>query len=73
MKGKIYRACMQSVLVYGSYTWALKVRDTQQLERTERMMVRWMCGVSLEDRKFIGQSILYSPSRLYFLIYDPLI
>jgi hypothetical protein len=51
MKGKIYRACVQSVLVYGSETWALKVSDTQQLERTERMMVRWMCGVSLKDRK----------------------
>jgi hypothetical protein len=50
MKGKIYRACVQSVLVYGSETWALKVSDTQQLERTERMMVRWMCGVSLKDR-----------------------
>ena len=31
MKGKIYRACVQSVLVYGSETWALKVSDTQQL------------------------------------------
>ena len=50
-KGKIYRACVQSVLVYGSETWAFKVSDTQQLERTERMMVRWMCGVSLKDRK----------------------
>ena len=51
MKGKIYRACVQSMLVYGSEAWALKVSDTQQLERTERMMVRWMCGVSLKDRK----------------------
>ena len=42
---------MQSVMVYGSETWALKVSDTQQLERTERMMVRWMRGVSLKDRK----------------------
>ena len=38
--------------MYGSETSALKVSDnTQQLERTERMMVRWMCGVSLKDRK----------------------
>ena len=51
MKGKIYRACVQSVMVYGSETWAVKVSDMQQLERTERMMVRWMCGVSLKDRK----------------------
>ena len=51
MKGKIYKACVQSVMVYGSETWALKVSDMQQLERTERMMVRWMCGVTLKDRK----------------------
>ena len=29
MKGKIYRACVQSLLVYGGETWALKVSDTQ--------------------------------------------
>ena len=27
MKGKIYRACVQSVMVYGSETWPLKVSD----------------------------------------------
>jgi Reverse transcriptase (RNA-dependent DNA polymerase) len=51
MKGKIYVACVQSVMVYGSETWALKVSETQQVVRAERMMVRWMCGVSLKDRK----------------------
>ena len=54
MKDKFYGACVQSVMVYGSETWALKASettDTQQLVRTERMMVRWMCGVSLRDRK----------------------
>jgi hypothetical protein len=50
MKGKIYVACVQCVMVYGSETWALKVCDMQQLERTERMMVRWMCGVTLKHR-----------------------
>ena len=50
VKGKIYRACVQSVLVYGSETWAMKVDDMQRLERTERLMVRWMCSVSLKDR-----------------------
>ena len=27
VKGKIYRACVQRVLVYGSETWAMKVDD----------------------------------------------
>ena len=51
MKGKIYKACVQSVRTYGTETWAMKAANLQSLERTERMMVRWMCGVSLKDRK----------------------
>ena len=51
IKGKIYKACVQSALTYGTETWAMKRANLQSLERTERMMVRWMCGVSLKDRK----------------------
>src|SRR4029077_17215494 len=51
LKGKIYRACVQRVMVYGSETWAAKVEDVRRLMRTERAMVRWMCGVTLKDRK----------------------
>ena len=51
IKGKRFKACVQSVLTYGTETWAIKVANLQSLERTERMMVRWMCGVSLKDRK----------------------
>ena len=51
IKGKIYKACVQSALIYGTETWAMKEANLQSLERTERMMVRWMCGVSLKDRK----------------------
>jgi hypothetical protein len=51
-KGKIYRCCVQSVpvLVYGSETWPMKVEDMQRSERIEKMMIRWMCGVTLLDR-----------------------
>ena len=51
LKRKIYRCCVQNVMVYGSETWATRVVDVQRLERNEMMMVRWMCGVSLKDRK----------------------
>ena len=57
-KGKIYRACVQSVLIYGCETWAVNVEDVSKLERAERMMVRWMCGVTLRDR--IASVELYS-------------
>ena len=29
----------------------MKAEDMQRLERTERMMIRWMCSVKLSDRK----------------------
>ena len=38
------------MLVYGSEIWPVKVEDMQRLERTERMMVSWMCGVSLKSK-----------------------
>ena len=50
IKGRVYRACVQRVLVYGSETWPVKVEDMQRLERTERMMVSCMCGVGLRSR-----------------------
>src|SRR6266516_3643895 len=51
VKGKIYRACVQRVLVYGSETWPMKADDMQRLVRTENSMVRWMSGVTLKDRR----------------------
>ena len=59
VKGKIYRACVQRVLVYGSETWPMKVDDNakwmimimQSLVRTENNMVRWMSGVTLKDKR----------------------
>jgi hypothetical protein len=51
LKGKMYRSCVQRVLVYASETWAVKVDDMRRLERTERFMIRWMCGGSLRQRR----------------------
>jgi len=39
-QGKVYRACIQSVLGYASEPWAMKVEDMARLERTERIIVR---------------------------------
>src|SRR5437867_659249 len=51
VKGKIDRACVQRVLVYGSETWPMKAVDMRRLVRTENSMVRWMSGVTLKDRR----------------------
>ena len=51
MKGQVYSACVRSGMTYGSETWALKVEHEEKLNRAEMRMIRWMCGVSLRDRK----------------------
>ena len=50
LKGKVYRSCVRSAMVYGSETWPMKVEHEKALERTEMRMIRWMCGVSLKDK-----------------------
>jgi len=36
--------------MYGCEPWPMRVKDMQRLQRAERMMVQWMCGVTLKDR-----------------------
>jgi len=50
LKGRLYDSCVRSCLLYASETWAMKVCHEKDLERAERRMVRWMCGVRLSDR-----------------------
>ena len=49
-KGKVYRSCVQSVMVYASETWAVRVKEEQRMKRIENVMLRWMCGVTLRDK-----------------------
>ena len=53
IKGKIYKTCVRSVLTYMGLKPGRYKRNQicKSLERTERMILRWMCGVSLKDRK----------------------
>ena len=51
LRGKVFKACVRSVMVYGSETWNMKGLEAGVLQRTERAMIRRMCGVKLEDRK----------------------
>ena len=50
MKGVVYRSRVKSAMLYGSETWCLRETEMTIL-RTERAMVRSMCGVKLVDRK----------------------
>ena len=51
LKGKVYRSCVRSAMLYGSETWCLKENEMVILRRTERAMIRAMCGVKLMDKK----------------------
>ena len=46
----VYRSCVRSVILYGSETWCLGENEIALLRRTERAMVRAMCGVKLMDK-----------------------
>ena len=51
MKGMVYRSCVRSAVLNGSDTWCLRESEMAILKRTERAMVRSMCGVKLVNRK----------------------
>ena len=51
VKRKLYSTYVQCVTLFDSKTWAVKVDDMQRLKRMEKMTVRWMCCVTLKDRK----------------------
>ena len=51
MKGKVYHCCVRSAILYGSETWCLKENEKAILRRTERAMVRAMCGQKVVDRE----------------------
>ena len=50
-KGRIYVSCVKSCMVYGSETMPLLVDVGLKLERTEKQMTKWMCGISMNDRR----------------------
>ena len=50
-RGRLYKACVRSVMLYGSETWAVKEEDLDRLDRNDIRMIRWMYNTSLKDRK----------------------
>ena len=45
MKGRVYRTCVRSALLYGSEMWCLRENEMAILRKAESAMVRAMCGV----------------------------
>ena len=47
----LYASCVRSSRTYGSETMPLLSDVALKFERAEMQIIRWMCGVSLKDRK----------------------
>ena len=50
MRGRLYNSCVRSSMLHGSETWPVRKENVVALQREEMRMVRWMCGIKLNDR-----------------------
>ena len=48
-KGRLYFACVHSVILYGNETWPLKEEGVIRLERNDARIVRCICKILSED------------------------
>jgi len=51
LKGMVYATCLKSCLMHGSESWPMKVEHELKMNRTEMSMMRWMCGVKVNEKK----------------------
>ena len=54
---RVYTSCVRSCMIYGSKTRPLLAGVGLKFERAEMHMIRWMCGVSMKDRKISEELI----------------
>ena len=58
MKGRrVYASCVRSSMTHGSETRPWLVDVGLKFERAEMQMIRWMCGISMKDRRTSAISI----------------
>jgi len=50
VRGRLYSSCVQSSMLHGSETWPIKKENEVALQQAEMRMVRWVCGMKLQDR-----------------------
>ena len=51
IKGRGYASCVRSSMICGSETRSLLFDVGLKFERAEMQMIRWMCGISMKDRR----------------------
>jgi len=50
VRGRLYSQCVLSSMLHRSETWPVRKENEVALQRAEMRMVRWMCGMKLQDR-----------------------
>jgi len=50
VRGRLYSNCVQSSMLHGSETWPVRKENEVAFQWAEMKMVRWMCGIKLQDR-----------------------
>jgi len=50
VRGGLYSSHVRSSMLYRSEIWPVRKENKVALQRAEMRMVRWMCGVKLQDR-----------------------
>jgi len=48
--GRLYNSCGQSGILHGSEIWLVRKENEAALQPAEMRMVKWMCGIKLQDR-----------------------
>ena len=51
MKCRVYASCVRISMTYGSETKPLLVDVGLKFERAAMQMIRWMCDISMKDRR----------------------
>jgi len=49
VRGRFYSSFVQSNMLHGSGTWPVKNENEVAFQPAEMRIVRWMCGVKLQD------------------------
>jgi len=50
VRGRLYSSCVQSSMLHRSETWPIRKENEVALQQAVMRMVRYMCGVNLQDR-----------------------